>query len=510
MSARDTYTQLVHHLRKTATLGSCSAVLGWDEQTYMPPEGAEFRSEQTSLLAGMIHDLATDPRVGDWLGELRGSALSADPLTPEAVNIREAARDFDRQTRLPKRLVEEQAGVATRAQQAWIDARKQNTFATFLPWLEQTVALKREEAACLADLVTGPGPHEPYDALLDQFEPGMTAADVTRLFTPLRESLVTLIREIRDSSRKPDQEILERIYPIPAQREFAMQAARQVGFRFEAGRLDETAHPFCSGFGPGDTRLTTRYDDHHFPGAFFGTLHEAGHGLYEQNLDREAFGLGMGSAVSLGIHESQSRLWENFVGRSEAFWTHFFPKAKAAFPAALSDASLDEFYFAINSVQPSYIRVEADEATYNLHILLRFEIERPLVAGDLAPKDVPGVWNETFRRYFDMTPPDDTLGCLQDIHWSFGGIGYFPTYTLGNMNAAQLYNAAQSELGPLAPMFAAGEFAPLKNWLVENIHRRGKQLPAAQLIQQVTGQSLSHVALVDHLRAKYQPLYGLK
>ena len=510
MSARDTYTNLVEHLRKTATLGSCQAVLGWDEQTYMPSEGAEFRSRQTSLLAGMVHELATAPQVGDWLGELKVSTLVADPESPEAVNIREAARDFARATRLPKRLVEEQAGVATQAQQAWIEARRDNSFKAFLPWLEKTVALKREEAACLADLVasTDGSPREPYDALLDQFEPGMTAADVPRLFTPLRDELVTLIRAIRESGKHPDRDILTRIYPIPAQRDFATSAATAIGFNFDAGRLDETAHPFCSGFGPGDVRLTTRYDEHHFPGAFFGTLHEAGHGLYEQNLDPASFGLAMGSAVSLGIHESQSRLWENFVGRSDAFWTHFYPQARKAFPAALSDVTKDEFVWAINDVQPSWIRVEADEATYNLHILLRFDIERPLVKGDLAPADVPAVWNETFRRYFDMTPPSDTLGCLQDIHWSFGGIGYFPTYTLGNMNAAQLYDAAEAELGSLSAQFAKGDFRPLKDWLVQNIHRRGKQYPAAKLIERVTGKPLSHHALIRHLKAKYERLYA--
>jgi carboxypeptidase Taq len=510
MSARDTYNELVQHLRKTATLASCQSVLGWDEQTYMPPEGAEFRSRQTSLLAGMVHDLATDPRLGGWLGELAVSPLMSDPESHEAVNIREASRDFARATKLPKRLVEEQAGVATQAQQAWIEARKENRFDKFRPWLEKTVALKREEAACLAELVASKdgSPREPYDALLDQFEPGMTAADVTRLFTPLRDELVTLIRTIRESGKQPDRDLLTRIYPIPQQREFATAAAKAVGFRFTAGRLDETAHPFCSGFGPGDVRLTTRYDEHHFPGAFFGTLHEAGHGLYEQNLDPESFGLGMGTAVSLGIHESQSRLWENFVGRSDAFWKHFFPQARKAFPVALSDVTKDEFVWAINDVQPSWIRVEADEATYNLHILLRFDIERPLVKGDLAPADVPAVWNETFRRYFDMTPPSDTLGCLQDIHWSFGGIGYFPTYTLGNMNAAQLYDAAEADLGSLSAQFEQGRFEPLKTWLVENIHRRGKQYPASKLIERVTGKPLSHHALIRHLKAKYERLYA--
>jgi carboxypeptidase Taq len=498
--SRQTYDRLVERLRRVAYLSSCGNLLGWDEQTNMPPGGAEHRSQQASLVAGLAHEWATAPEIGTLLTELEGSELVKDATSPEAVNIREARRDFDRATKLPQRLVEEQSRVATLAQQAWIEARKKSDFTHFLPWLEKTVALKREEAACLAK-PSG----VPYDALLDQFEPGMTSAEVTRLFTPLRDALVTLIGEVRDANRPPRRDILNRRFPVDAQKTFAVEAAKKIGFDFNRGRLDVAAHPFCSGIGPGDTRLTTRYDERHFPGAFFGTLHEAGHGIYDQGLDAEAFGLGMGSPVSLGIHESQSRLWENFVGRGLPFWKHFYPQAQQAFPEALADVPLADFHGAINDVQPSFIRVEADEATYNLHILLRFEIEKPLVSGDLSPKDVPGAWNELFTKSFGMTPPDDARGCLQDIHWSFGGIGYFPTYTLGNMHAAQLFEAAERELGGLAPRFERGEFGPLKNWLNEQIHHRGKLYPAGELAQVVTGTPLSHEALIRHLRARFAP-----
>jgi carboxypeptidase Taq len=501
-SANDLYAELTQELKKTATLASVSAVLGWDEQTYMPHGGAEHRANQLGMLAGMTHERATAPRIGDLLNQLASSELVAISDSPEAANIREAKRDFDRQTKLPRRLVEELSRVTTLGQHAWVEARKQSNFGHFLPWLEKIVALKREEAQTV-----GYGQGVPYDALLDEFEPGATAAEITALFTPLRDALVPLIARIRDTKKLAPVEILERNYPVEAQKSFSKYAAQKIGFSFEDGRLDETAHPFCSGFGPGDCRLTTRYNAHHFPGAFFGTLHESGHGIYEQGLPKEAFGTPLGGATSLGIHESQSRLWENFVGRSREFWKYFFSPAQAVFPEALGQTKLDDFYWAINDVRPSFIRVEADEATYNLHIMLRFELEKPLVSGDLKPADVPSVWNETFTRYFGITPPNDAQGCLQDIHWSFGGIGYFPTYTLGNMYAAQFFEAAQRDIGNVRNLLAAGDFMPLKEWLNKKIHVHGKRYRAQRLAEMVTGQKLSSEPLVRHLVTKYEELY---
>lgn len=500
----EAYAELTARQRTTALLESCASVLGWDEQTYMPPGGAEHRANQLSLLAGMCHERATDPGVEQLLSEIEGTALVADLDSVIAANVREIRRDYERATKLPKRLVEELSHTATLAQQAWVGARKQSNFQQFQPWLEKMVALKREEAQAI-----GFGDGVPYDALLDAYEPGMTAADISRLFAPLRDELVKLVAAIRESGRQPDRGIITRSYPVAAQREFAISAAQQIGFDFERGRLDTAAHPFCSGFGPGDTRLTTRYDEHHFPGAFFGTLHEAGHGIYDQGLDRAAFGLPAGSACSLGIHESQSRMWENFVGRSRAFWQHFYPLAQGAFPEALSGTAVSDFYWAINDVQPSLIRVEADEATYNLHILLRFDIERPLIAGDLDPVDVPDVWNETFTTYFGITPPDDARGCLQDIHWSAGLIGYFPTYALGNMCAAQFFAAACREIPDLPGAFSRGDFRALKDWLNGKIHTHGRRYRAQKLVQLVTGQPLSHTALIGHLRHKFDELYQL-
>jgi len=498
------YDELVKKLKSVALLRSCGAVLGWDEQTNLPVKGATHRANQLALLAGISHDRATDQRLGGLLDQLRDADLG-DEDSVAASNVRDAQRAYDRSTKLPKELVEEITRVTTLSQQAWVDARKKDDFKLFEPWLEQVIKLKREEANALGS-ETGVA----YDALLDEYEPGATSAEIQAVFTPLRESLVELNGAIRESKFEPDISILERSYPVDAQKGFSLNAAAMIGFDFDAGRLDIAAHPFCSGIGPGDCRLTTRYNEHHFPGAFFGTLHEAGHGIYEQGLSDDDYGLASGESCSLGIHESQSRMWENLVGRSKAFWQHFYPSAQRAFPSALRDVDFDAFYFAINDVRPSWIRVEADEVTYNLHIMLRFELEQALISGDLQAADLPGVWNETFQAYFGVTPPSDSLGCMQDVHWSAGLIGYFPTYALGNMYASQFFIQAEKELGDLNEMFSKGTFIPLKEWLNKNIHQPGRRFSATELVKRVTGQPLSAEPLLNHLNEKFGMLYGVR
>lgn len=503
-STVEVYQDLVALLREAELLGSCASVLSWDEQTHLPTDGAEHRANQLGLIAGLTHDRKTSPRIGELLTKLETATDLGDPDEDMAANVREARRVYDRATKLPKALVEELSRTTSLAQQAWVDAKKNSAFATFQPWLEKIIGLKREEAAAI-----GTKTGVPYDALLDDYEPGMTAAQVTAVFDPLRKELVPLVAAIQQSGKLAPLEIVERHYPQVAQRVFAEAAARQIGFDFDRGRLDESPHPFCSSFGPGDCRLTTRFNDHHFNSAFFGVLHEAGHGIYEQGLTTAAYGLGIGQACSLGIHESQSRLWENFVGRSRAFWTYFYPTAQQAFPTALGSVNLDDFYFAVNDVRPSFIRVEADEVTYNLHIMLRFELEQQLLDGSLAPADVPAAWDAAFERDFGLRPAKAAQGCLQDIHWSGGLVGYFPTYALGNMYAAQVFETASRELGNLDEMFAKGQFKPLKAWLNEKIHRHGKRYPAARLVEVVTGKPLSSEPLVRHLRTKFSGLYGL-
>jgi carboxypeptidase Taq len=501
---QEKFAKLVSELRRITLFSSCKSVLGWDEQVNMPHQGAEHRANQLSLLAGMAHQMATSRELGDLIGELEAVQSFDDPEAPQAAVIGEARREFDRATKLPQALVEEMSKVTSLGHQAWVEARQKKEFSGFQPWLEKIVSLKREEAEAI-----GYEGGQPYDALLDGYEPGASTAEIDEVFTAFRGPLVELLQQITGSSQQPDISILERSYPVDRQKEFALEAATAIGFDFDAGRLDIAAHPFCSGFGPGDCRLTTRYDEHHFPGAFFGTLHEAGHGIYEQGLDPEWYGTAIGESASLGIHESQSRMWENLVGRSQPFWQHSYARAQELFPAALNDVSQADFHRAINDVRPSFIRVEADEVTYNLHIMLRFELEQLLIGGELSPGDVPAVWDEKFEASFGIKPPDVAKGCLQDVHWSMGLIGYFPTYSLGNMYASQIFNQAVKDLGNVEDLFSKGEFLPLKEWLNENIHRRGRRYKANRIVEVVTGESLSHEPLLEHLRNRFGPLYGL-
>lgn len=503
MTPEQAYERLIRRAREWGTLASCAGLLGWDERTYMPARGADHRAEQIALLARLTHEQLTAPETGELLAALDHSEVVADPNGERSANVREVRRSYDRAVKLPKALVEELARVTTRAQSVWQEARARSDFPAFRPWLERIISLKREEAQAVGYT------ESPYDALLDEYEPGATSAQITSVFARLRDELVPLIQAIGESPRRPRREILEREYSVAAQEAFGRQAAAAIGFDFHAGRLDVTTHPFCSGIGPGDCRLTTRYDPRQFGQAFFGTLHEAGHGIYEQGLPAKHFGEPLGSACSLGIHESQSRTWENFVGRSRPFWEHFFPRACELFPAALADVNLDDFVFAINDVRLSFIRVESDEATYNLHIILRFELEQEMIAGTLAAADVPGAWDERFEKSFGIRPPDHARGCLQDVHWSGGAIGYFPTYTLGNMYAAQLMEAAGTRLGDLDGAFRRGDFAGLRGWLRENIHRHGQRYRPGELCRRVTGRPLDHQPFVGYLRRKFGALYGL-
>jgi carboxypeptidase Taq len=499
MSSFDTLCQLT---RETAILQSIEALIGWDERTYMPPAAGEYRAEQMTYLAGIIHQRRSDKQIGQLLGELAGSELTKDEHSDEATTIRQLKRDYDKQVKLPQSLVEELTRASVLGQQAWVEARKNNDYPSFAPHVKKIFELKKQQAAALGFEAN------PYDGLLDDFEPDARTADVAKVLADLRRDLVPLVQAIGEAKKRPDASILTREYPAAAQEAFGKAAATAVGFDFHRGRLDVTHHPFCSSMGPHDCRITTRYDERFFPSALFGTLHEAGHGMYDQGLRPELFGLPPGMYVSLGIHESQSRMWENLVGRSRAFWQHFFPKFRDTFPS-VRDVSLDDFYFAINGVQPSLIRVEADEATYNLHIIVRFELEQALLSGDLPAADLPGAWREKYRQYLGIEPPNDANGCLQDVHWSAALIGYFPTYSLGNLYAAQFFEQADKDLGGLATQFSCGDFTPLKEWLQRNIHHRGQCYTAAELVQLVTGKPLTHAPLMRLLRSKLEPLYGL-
>jgi carboxypeptidase Taq len=503
MHAADAYTELSRRAKEAQTLTSAASLLSWDQETYMPDAGSELRGEQLALLAGLVHERRTDPRIGELLEKIETENAGKDPDSLEAADVREWRRLYDRAVKLPQKLVEELARVTSLAQVDWTDARKDSDWKRFAPWLDKIIALKKEEAQAIG----GSGPA--YDALLDEYEPGATTAALRPMFADLRARLVPFLDRLLGASRKPDASILRRHYDVETQRRFARSAAEEIGFDFNRGRIDVTTHPFCMGLSPNDVRLTTRYSADFFNDGFFSVLHEAGHGLYEQGLDPSRYGHPTGEAASLGVHETQSRLWENLVGRSASFWRRWFPKAKESFPEALQDVKPDTFHFAVNAVAPSFIRVDADEVTYNLHVMVRFEMEQALIGGDLAPADVPEVWNAKMKEYLQITPPDDRRGCLQDVHWSAGLVGYFPTYTLGNLGAAQLFAAARESLGDLDRAFEAGEYRPLLDWLRNNVHRHGLRYKPAELLRRATGKPLAADDFMASLQLKYGELYGV-
>lgn len=504
MKANDAYDQLIRWLRDVSMLDSIGSMLGWDEHTYLPAKGTAHRAEQTTLIARLSHERFTSPQVGEMLNIVEQSDLVSQADSDVAANVRETRRLYDRARKLPTSLVEELTRTAVLGQAAWVEARKKSDFSLFAPWISKTLDLKRQEAECYGYR------QSPYDALLESFEPGETAANLRTVFDSFRPRLVQLIQRIADCGRVAPVHVLERHYPAGLQEKLSRQAAAKVGYDFEAGRLDVTVHPFCTGVGPGDTRITTRFDENYFGDAFFSVLHEAGHGMYEQGLPKaEHFGQPIAEAISLGIHESQSRMWENLVGRSRSFWRCFFPQARDVFGETIRDVTEDQWVFAVNNVRPSLIRTESDETTYNLHIMLRFELEQLLLMQQIKPNDLPAIWNDRMKSYLGVTPPNDAQGCLQDIHWSGGAFGYFPTYTLGNLYAAQFFERAGKDLGDLDAMFAKGEFAPLLAWLRDKIHRHGKRYTAQQLVRRVTGADLSAEPLMRHLERNASEYYGV-
>ena len=497
MTPEQAYTELIQLSRDETVLSSCVEVLQWDEEVCMPRGGVEHRAEQMALLAGLVHDRGSNPRYDELLSIVEGSPLVRDPASPQAVNVRELRRAFDRERRIPRRLVEESARVKALASQAWAEARKADDYVTFAPWLDRLFSLAREEADAVGWVGTR------YDALLDVYEPGMTTDRLTALFARLQTDLVPLADSLRSEPLPVPARVIAREFPLERQRVFVETVATALGFDFERGRLDVGNHPFCTSIGPGDVRIALRYYPRNFARGFFALLHEVGHALYDQGLDPAHYGTPMGEAASLGLHESQSRLWENLVGRSHGFWRHFYPQLRGAFHDALHDVSLDTFRRVVNHVAPGIIRVQADEVTYDLHILIRFELERALLAGDLHVEDLPAVWRERYQRYLGVAPANDRTGCLQDGHWSEGLIGYFPTYTLGNVYAAQLFEAAERALGPLDGALAAGDFRTLRSWLGEHVHRHGQRYQVATLIERVTGCAPDPSALIASLSRRY-------
>lgn len=494
------YEHLLQRMQLITDLGAASAALGWDQETYMPDGAVASRANQLATLSTLIHGFTTDASAAALAAEAQASSLQMDERSRRVVST--FVKDHERARRLPADLVEEMARTAAMAQDAWKRARQASDFTIFQPLLTKTVELKRREAELL-----GPTAH-PYDALLDAFEPGLTVDILTPLFTRLREGTVDLLREITPRQGTVSDEVLYRSYATDVQLATATLIITRLGFDMATGRVDLSAHPFCTNFGNKDVRLTTRIRENDLRSCLFGLIHEAGHGMYEQGIPDDIARTFSGQGASMGIHESQSLFWENVVARSEEFWHWAFPILSDAFPGQLGDQTPRSFFQAINKMRPSLNRVESDELTYNLHIILRFEIERDLLTGDLEVADVPSVWNAKMEQALGVVPPNDAEGCLQDVHWSFGGIGYFPSYTLGKLYAAMEWNVMQKEMPDVSNRIANGDFTPILSWLRTRIHAAGRTELPREIIQRVSGRDLTEEDFLAYVGAKARNVYG--
>ena len=493
--------ELVTRVQRAHTLGTVGDLLGWDEQVNLPPGAAEQRAGQHATLAEVQHAAASDPRIGELLGELEAAAKTL--TSDQRAVVAHARRDFDRATKLPADFVRAKAAQGSRGYHAWAKAKAADDFAGYAPVLEKNLELAKREAGYL-----GWSGRE-YDYMLDKHDPGLTAAATEILFSELKRDLVPLMRAIVASpqaARAREAGARLKGFPVEAQRVFLREVTARLGFDYARGRIDVSLHPFCSGTGS-DVRMTTRFNADQPLDALFSSIHETGHGLYEQGLPVAQLGTALGIHAGMAMHESQSRLWENQVARSRAFWRHFEPRWQELFPAQTAGVSSEELYLAVNAVEPTLIRVDADEVTYNLHIVLRFELEQKLFAGELAVRDLPAAWRAASRELIGLEPKTDREGVLQDVHWSDGSFGYFPSYCLGNMIAAQLWARVRALRPQVEEDFARGDFTWLLGWLRENIHAHGRRFSALELVQRVTGEPLSPRHLVAYLRERYGALY---
>lgn len=500
MTTQAAMTELIGLVQRAHALGTVGELLGWDEQVNLPSGAAEQRGRQHAAIAEAQHVAASLPRIGALLMFLEGRSDLSSEQRAVVANVR---RDYDRATKLPPDFVEEKAIQGSRGYHAWAQAKAKSDFASYAPVLEKNIELAKREAGYL-----GQG-DAPYDYMLDKHDPQLTAAAVARLFDELKRDLIPLVRDVTISpvaTKARTAAARLKGFPLEAQRQFLREVTTRIGFDYNCGRIDVSLHPFCSGTGA-DVRMTTRYNEDQPLDALFSSIHETGHGLYEQGLPREYLGTALGIAAGMAVHESQSRLWENQVARSRGVWRYFERRWRELFPAQTSGISSDELYLAINAVEPTLIRVDADEVTYNLHIVLRFEIEQQLFSGALAVKDLPAAWRKASRTIVGLEPANDREGVLQDVHWSDGAFGYFPSYCLGNMIAAQLWYQILSIRPNLEEDFARGEFGWLLGWLRENIHAQARKFSTMELVKRATGEDLSPKHLVRYLRERYGALY---
>lgn len=495
--------ELKNILGEVDDLTKAAAILSWDQQAYMPPGGAPARAVQLGTLSRLAHEKFTDERVGRLLYQLTNETRDL-PYDDDTVSlVRVTKRDYEKAVRLPSTFVAELAEAVGVGTTAWAQARAANDWIGFQGHLKHMVELKQREAEYL-------GYHEKmYDALLDEYEPDMKTAQVAEMFDAVRNELVPLVRAISERSARVDDSFLHRAYDPGKQWELAHEALRTIGYDFELGRMDKVPHPFCTTFSNHDVRVTNRVLPDFFNSAFFGAMHEGGHALYELGSPDRFERTTLAGGTSLSVHESQSRMWENLVGRSRAFWKFFFPKFRAEFPEHAADLDAEKMYRAVSKVQPSYIRVEADEVTYSLHVMLRFEVESLLLENKLSVSELPAWWDEAMSSYLGVTPPDVANGVLQDVHWSLGYYGYFPTYSLGTFFSAQLFDQARKELGDLDEQFARGEFSRLREWLTRNIYQYGRKFTLNELATRITGEPLQTRSYIAYLKNKYAEIYGL-
>ncbi len=490
-NSNNLYDKYLNITQKAADLQYAAAVLGWDQEVYMPPKGEQFRGRQLATLSTQAHEMVTNDEYGHLLNELSGASLD----DTQAANIRLSLEDYEKNKKLPSSFIDELTRQTSASYNAWIKARKANDFDLYSPELDKMIALKRKQAE-----LYGFEAH-PYDALLDDYEKGATVAMLDPIFASLKKDLPPLMQKLQQLHFNDG--FFYREYPKQQQWDFSMQVLKKMGYDMEAGRQDLSEHPFTTSFAPTDVRVTTRVDEHNFASLLWSSIHEGGHALYEQGLPEDQYGLPLGAAASLSIHESQSRMWENCVGRSKEFWKYFYTQLQGEFPHALFDITMEHFWEGANKVQPSLIRTEADEVSYHFHVMIRYEIEKTLIDGTLDVKDLKQRWNDMYREYIGLTPKDDKTGVLQDIHWSHGSFGYFPTYSLGSFYAAQFFEQAQNDIIGLKDKIANGDFAPLLQWLRKNIHQYGRRYRSEELCKKITGKGLTLASFMSYLKHKY-------
>jgi carboxypeptidase Taq len=506
MKTKDQFQKIAEISREAATLSGVEQLLHWDQETHMPSDAAEARAQQCELIARLVHERQTGKRFEKALSELidlgDGTITEKGLSLPQRAALREWREDFLRATKLPTRFVQETARLHSQAVEAWRSAREVSSFARYAPFLEKLFDNARKRADYLGY------ESSPYDALVDEFEPGMTRRKIATLFNDLKPELIALRAKLREKP-DPNRDFLHKKYPASKQMDFARDLLEACGFTDERGSLALVSHPFCLAPHPTDGRVTTRIDERDPMNNFLAAIHEGGHYLYEVSLPVEHFGTPLCQPISLGMHESQSRWWEVFVGQSLPFWKYYFPRLKKLFPTQLKGVSLNTFYRGLNAILDTPIRILSDEISYPLHVILRFEIESQLVEGKLKIRDLPDAWNSHYEEYLGITPKNDAEGCLQDVHWAMGLIGYFPTYALGNIYAAQFFNTFTKKHRNWATQVAKGNFAPMRQWLNENIHRYGRTYTSAQIVKRVTGDPLSTDSYLTHLKKKYTEVYKL-